>query len=380
MMGIFGLYLLFRIVSGEDRMGQMFSNRYFGVSFYSIPFRAMFGLILGPMTSLSAFIEGPIETFRTLTAETLTGILLSIPLLLLVLSKFQKETVKPESDSAQIKLPFLNMELHGNAHTLSGLRLLLISLGMWALAYVMSFPFYPLSIYAGRLTSVHMAAAIPGSIFIGSCLYLGYAWFNQQKKGFLALLGISLFLGLLIGYRIRIQMDFVLAWKKIQRMTTQVLDQIQDVGPQTTVFIDPKELKETRFIEAYNNQYIINNLSYHLYDLPVPFRPTWMMLSTDPQRNAFYYEDGQYYYDYSLRTANQPPIIIKDQDIIFITWNGQRFVRQYGEINILGKTFQLKPPGPSTLDQFEKKPLYDWFYQPEYLHLEGPIELDTLFK
>ncbi len=381
MLIIFGLYFLLRMAAGEDRVVKMVSSSYFGIPLFSIPFRTGFGFFLGPIGSLSALFSVPIETFKHLTHESLLGMVLAIPFFILVIPLLQHNRDESKNKiNAQWNTGIFKLHTSAKPATFIGLRLLITSILMFPLAYVLSFPFFPLSNYQGRLTSVHMSAALPGGILIGSSLFLCYEWLKQNHQKIYALIAISLFFSLIVGYRIRIQQDFVLAWEKIRRMSTQVLAQIQDIGSKTDVFVDTGSLEETTYIEAYNNQFFVQEILSRCYEFPPDFEPYIMMLSTAYFYDEFYYEDGQYFYDYTLRKSYQDPVLLENQDIIFITWNGQRFVRQYGEIEILGKSFQLKPPGPSTIDQFEKKPLYDWFFQPEYLEMEGPIELDTLFK
>ncbi len=378
MVVVFGAYLALRFSMGESRVFQLVSGSYFEITFTSIPFRVVFGFFLGPIVSLSIFMLGLANTLENLSIATLLGILFSFPFFFWIFrSMTADDALESKPAITELKGSFLKGMIRSGKSTFDVFRLFLISIVMYPLAYVFSFPFFPLGIYQGRMTSVHMSAAVPGAMLMGSVLFLAYQWFSKQKKTGLVLILLSLFLSLLVGYRIRIQTDFILGWKRMRRMTTQVLSQIQDVGPNTTVFIDTGDLQDTPYIEVYNNQFFMFALLNEIYYLPAGFSPDLMLLSTNFNRSGFYYEDGKYFYNYTLQP--QTPIELKDGDVIYIQWDGNRFVRQTDAMEILGKTFNLKPPGRLTLTTFEKRSVFSWFYETRWLDVEGPIEEDRLW-
>ncbi len=92
-----------------------------------------------------------------------------------------------------------------------------------------------------------------------------------------------------------------------------------------------------------------------------------------------FFEDGSFYYDFYFR-FDPEPYVLEDGNVIYIAWDGKRFVRQYGVLELPGGTIALREPGEDVLGQFEKTPVFDWFYRPELLDLEGPLSHDTLFN
>jgi hypothetical protein len=64
--------------------------------------------------------------------------------------------------------------------------------------------------------------------------------------------------------------------------------------------------------------------------------------------------------------------------VILITWDGEQFVRQYGES--FYNDISLKPHGDPTLPDFQRTSVFDWYYYPELQDLSGPLEHPVIWN
>jgi hypothetical protein len=375
---IFLVYFLLRYFFAEKRVIDLFTPSLTELSLYNAPFRIVACMTIGPFINLSTFLLGPIDAINHLTVGSLILMMGSFVFFIILFDSIQS------SQFNQVKTTsfdhFLVLwKIKANQPVVTALNLLLMGFIMFPLAHTLSFSKYPEMYVAGRLSSVNMASAIPGALVIAPLVFLFWNW-ASQKKHFLGLLKFlpAFFLSLLMLFRYRIQLDFRLAHQHTQQVNTQVIEQVEDVGPNTLIFVDTGNLANlTSYIQPYQ-QYLNQRNVTKMVDLPPNYNPKLIMLANQYDRSFFHLEDGNVFYD--LLYDGQDPELLVDEDVIWIRWDGQRFVRQVGEIKVLGQVIKLKPLGTPTLKNYETLILYDWFYNPAYLSSEGPIVLDTIIK
>lgn len=382
MIAIFCLNTFIRLQIGEDRASQFISSSINNFSILSIPLKAINSMFLGPLFSLFAFIYGPLDAIVHLTLLTLVVMIVSF-LIILCFNFFTSS----KHEAVEQKNIILEYKVFGNSISIESsdtqsqcIKMLILGIIAFPFSYLLSLHFYNHVINTGRMTSIHMAAAFPGALVVSAVLFLFFSYLKTKNR-LLAIVVISFFFSVLIGYRFWIQQDFKLARLKITRMTTQIIEQIQDTANDTIIIVDAHQLEDTTYIESYNNQFIIHSmmLDLYYYNTPQRFFPKIILLNRPLGEVDLFFEDGSFYYDFYFR-FDPEPYVLEDGNVIYIAWDGKRFVRQYGVLELPGGTIALREPGEDVLGQFEKTPVFDWFYRPELLDLEGPLSHDTLFN
>jgi hypothetical protein len=164
LLGILLIVVVIRASVGEERVAEMGASVSSAVR---IPLKIGIALLLGPAVSLALFLYGPVRTLFHWDWQLTTVFVACLLFFMWVLRRLKTDSLEEKRDhritfrsrvltydaTAQVPTPYLEMT-----------KLLLVAVVMLCLAYVVSFTHFPPIAKYGRETSVHLAAAIGGSL------------------------------------------------------------------------------------------------------------------------------------------------------------------------------------------------------------------------
>jgi hypothetical protein len=191
--------------------------------------KAITSCILGPITIIHAYIVALTTGWKSITLLSLCACFL-ILILLYLIKRFE--------NSSSATQPCFRK------------RIISASLITLALSYSLTLVNYPPTQLAGRLTSTHVAAALPWSIIIGIIYYLSSRQSIYLKKILFFLYALALFP--LIGYSFSIQASYSEAWKLQKEFWQQILNLTPDISDNTSIIVagTPSLASEPRFINS----------------------------------------------------------------------------------------------------------------------------------
>jgi hypothetical protein len=178
-------------------------------------------IVIGPFRSLLLFVYGPLRVapFWTWSPENLVPAALAGLGLMWAFRRYRN----PPAD----------------------IHVLLAGLALVVLAYSLAFTHFPPVALYGRVTSVHLAATVGGSIIFASLA----SWALSRRFGHLV---VGLYLGLLVGYALTIQRDFARSWQLQQAFWTDVVRCCSDLADGTVLIFETDQASETKFIETHS--------------------------------------------------------------------------------------------------------------------------------
>ncbi len=215
-------------------------------------------MTIGLNTSLSLFVTAPLASIAHWHWMTLLAAGLCC---LLFLSRFASLNIHVVEQTIRLPSTFSNRSFLKQLdrqtvpdYYLKVLKFLGVGIVLICLSYSLAFtiPHYPPAIEKGRLTSVHLAATIGGSL-VGACLlsFLFIVAVVNRRKSIIVSL-FSLYLACLVGYQFTIQKDFKQSWQNQRMFWTDVLANSPDLDENTTVLVVDRNLPQTEFILTHS--------------------------------------------------------------------------------------------------------------------------------
>jgi hypothetical protein len=177
-----------------------------------------------------------------------------------------------------------------------------------------------------------------------------------------AIIFLSIYLALVIAYRLSIQQDFVQAWQNQRSFWTNAVEVLPDMQDHTVIFVLDKDLPKTRYV--YTNSWADPIILRQLFNFP----ERWV----EPPR--LFVVGGQWFRSIR-REGNNLKWYVPDatwvahwetfpyENVIFLEMENGKLIRRFGSFNINGSELKAKPLGAK--QSFEKGPLYN------YLIMEG---------
>lgn len=360
---------LYRKLTGETRALEA-SGDVFGILTKIIA-----GVSIGPLYNFYLFIRAPIFSLYNLISGTaeywwyydyIYFILLGCFVLFLWLFYKLKPdyNTNPVFNSVSVGESELIMKDNNsvNKYFRKIFKLIIAAVILLCLGYTVSFT-HPLFISMGRLTSVHLAASIGGSIIFGCVCASIFFIAERYKLKKYAIIIISLYLTLLVGYNTLAQKEFVESWSFQKYFWSEVIYLSPDLKDSTVIIsnISNDKLDVTKnFIFPF--QTFWNRLMIpRLYRFPENWqKPFYQNISGKPEEDI-YIENNEF----MLKSEYYPPIALKDSNVIFIKMDeNNNLIRVDSSIAINGNKLILKPKGVNTVNKFGKTKLYDLLINP----------------
>jgi len=362
--GIMLAVVAIRLLQGEERLGNLPAEDLPG-----LPITIAKSMVMGPAISMLQFAYAPIRAQLYWNWE-LTA-LVAAPLA----ATFWLLRQPAQGSTQDSPTPVTGGRL-------AIWQLYLTAILMLCLAYALSFTHYPPVEIFGRGTSVHLASALGGSLLF-ACVWSQIIDFaNRFRLRSIAMVICSLYVSLLVGYRLLIQADFARAWDNQRSFWTSAVELLPDITDSTVIFVVDKDLPQTQLILSYSwaNPIILAQLfrfPEHWVNPPRLFivPELWFMglsMVTDggpgaagdvatPQAQTRATGGAGKHFEWMVPTATWESHweIFPDGNVVLLEVENGKLVRRQGTMTIGGLDLNLKPlPAGATLS-YERGPLFD---------------------
>ena len=266
-LAILAVFTYWRVRTGDDRV--------LGLLGWTQLLQPAVNAVIGPAVSLGSFVYRPYLTIVSRNGEALAAAgIFSIAFYLLFWRLPLGMSSGIEQWLAVLSVPSSGVQLRDRARRLWGavpqeakdlVRIACVGALMLVLAYPLMLSVRPYAI-SGRDTRVHAAAVVGAGMLLGASLTVVLWVAAGLKKRRWVALPLAVLLGLLAGYGLVIQNDYVLAWKYQREFWRELLPLIPDVGEGDAILVDLEALRDTRQIGAnYWNMPIVLE---QLYEFP----------------------------------------------------------------------------------------------------------------
>lgn len=364
------IVFLYRKLTGETRALEV-SGDFFGVFLKIIA-----GITTGPLYNLFLFIRAPVFTLYHLVPRNtenwwyynyiyyiLSGCFgLFLWLFYKLNSDYKSNSVRNAVSAGEGN--FIMEDDSGFKEYFRKIIMLIIAaIILLCLGYTVSFTHH-LYIPMGRLTSVHLAATIGGSIIFGCvCASVFFIAERYRLKKY-AVIIVSLYLTLLIGYNTLAQKEFVESWSYQKYFWSEVVKLSPDLQDSTVILSNipnDKLFVTKKFVypfQTYWNRLMIK----YLYRFPENWQmPFYQNISGNPEEDILLKNN-----DLMLQSEYFPPFALKDSNVILIKMDeNDQLVRVDSSVTINGKRLLLKPKEENTVDKYRKTRLYRLLIDPE---------------
>jgi hypothetical protein len=234
-------------------------------------------------------------------------------------------------------------------------------------AYLLSFTHYPPDVLVGRMTSVHLAAAIGAAI-------LGATWatliIRLARRSGLLWVGaglIGLYSALLYSACLSTQRGMVDIWRTQQRFWGQVITLCPDLDRGTTIVCDGTMLQSnySMLANSWADTQVLDALyAFPFYGIDAPqlysFMPTGSTRRTQFRQAVQWESDGLLHWraaDLGFPYQEKRPLY-PGNTIYLITYDGATLNRMNGTIDVNGRPFQLRDLDPKNDVLYPRRPLY----------------------
>lgn len=344
-----------RVVFGEERVAEMRGD---------VPGTLKMivqSLMIGPAVSMTQFINAPIRVIFNWNATLTVYFAAFLTFFVWVLRGPATSATGTLSDAisagqTQIK-PAHAASQTGGRH-LKVWQLLVTGLAMLSLAYTLSFTHFPPIATFGRATSVHLAAALGGSLVFACICSQLLSLANRFRLRTYTVVLLSAYLALVVAYRLLIQYDFVRAWQNQHAFWTSAISAIPDMTENTVIFVLRDNLPKTSFI--LSNSWADPIILGQLFDFPEHWaNPPRLFVVNRAWTREIKLEQNHFNWMVPDATWFAHWETLPDSNVILLDMENGKLVRRFGSLNINGLDLNLKSlPADAKLD-FEKGPLYD---------------------
>jgi hypothetical protein len=361
---IFVAVALLRLAMGEERAQDAAAN------LVTLTGRALASLFLGPATTVMMFAYRFFTPLLNLDLE-LAGLILVFVILLvgglwLLLDAGSQSNQLPANRWATLRAQLISPQRRAvlaAAWSEYQLNIMVAALLSLALGYALAFTHYPPTTRFGRETSVHLAAAVGGSLVAAWAGWALVRFFRNTRWQWAVVGGLSVYFASLVGFGVVIQRDFALAWHNQQSFWSAVLPQAPDLKATTTILVVTSDPLPTKYIMTFG--WLEPTMLFKIYRLPADWHdyprlyfvhPGWTR-AVKLTGDKFYWNTRYPPWWYAERSQELEPGNV----IVFEMIDGKP-IRQTGTLEIGGRSFELKPIGESATLQYNY--LYYVFVDP----------------
>ena len=231
-------------------------------------------MIQGPPVALGTYLYRPIQALSNWDVEKASIVTLCSIVVLSAFAVYSRGSASRNPEKRTLDAPADRQAgLEASWPDLSKLpneiqrlaKLAFAGLAMLVLAYPLTFTVRAYAI-SGRDTRVHAAGVIGAALLVGSIMMAALHLGRTRTWRVLVAIVLAVWTGMMVGFGLDIQRDYVLAWDLQREFWTQLVDMIPDVGNGTVVLVDPDVLRDTRQIGA--NYWNLPRVLMQLYAFP----------------------------------------------------------------------------------------------------------------
>jgi hypothetical protein len=350
---------LWRMSVGDDRLS--------GLGIGDALTTPLLHMLQGPPVSLGTYLYRPIQSLQAMNAEVALVALLASGAF--ALAAWRLSLGAPSSISVfltQIRpgdgmARRLRIAIRSVPPELGKLlRIGLAGLITLVLAYPLTFTVRAYAI-SGRDTRVHAAGAIGAAMLVGT-LILIILWIGEaiHRRG-LVIAALAVWLGLLAGYGMVLQSDYVHAWEYQKAFWSELVPLLPDVTDGTVVLVEPNGLKDTRQIAA--NHWSLPIVLEQLYKFPEAWDapPRVYRMKADWTTKALEVPGVVVVDEYATHAPADTARTANSGNVIRIETSGGRLTRVTEVVSPSGQTVHLRPL-PSQWGEPPYEPGFLWRY------------------
>lgn len=319
-------------------------------------------MLIGPIVSITMFVNRPIKTLLELNREQLQILPIYLVALIWMLSNLKlNNSTDIYRLTTSFKTRVFRLEIPEFLKDLA--MLALKGLIMLVLAYPLTLTVSATE-FSGRASRVHMAA-MPGGSILCACICSAILFIaSAYRKQRVATLGIAALFSLLLGFGLTVQKDYRISWQYQRAFWTDVINLCPDITDGTMILVESANLKNPRQIEAHSwSTPVVLNSIYHF---PESWKsvPRVYKLKLNWQQEAVL---GRNLFQLSKATTNwlawlnpKPNDTIESSNIILLQTKNGQLTRRTKPLEIAGQRISLKEKSALKPSEFKKGPLYDY--------------------
>jgi len=318
-------------------------------------YTALVQLIQGPAVALGTYLLRPYQVLVALNPAASSASLICFIVIALYLSAGDFDGGFEPGFLADLLRVRKYSELDERVRVL--LRLVVAGVVMLLLAYPLTFT-TRLTAISGRTTRGHLAGVSGASLVLACFAYALQAIFASYSHRRIANIFLAGIFGLLVGFGILIQQDYVKAWELQKEFWAELLPLIPDASGQTAILIQPEGLKDVAQIGAntWNLSRVLNQV--YLFPTAAASVPRVYRLAPD-WRSKIVTADGLF--QINQETVTAPPdnySSFESNNVILISTDNGILKRVPGPLEINGIAYPLKPRTDSVLPSLPHGILY----------------------
>ena len=352
-----GSLFYLRLQIGEEKAVQINTDGIF-TTFQ----RILTAIFVGPLTTIRLFVSRLFSVVESWDQDALLVVILMTVVLapvFLVLKVVRSDELRTWPVSIRIHRLKVQADIvidKCSAHTL---QFAVCGMFMLVLAYGLAITrwYFPPVIDAGRLTFVHLAAAVGSGVLFGSLSSMLLDIGDTLHKKIFAGLVIAIWLSGLAGFHFIVQQDFESSWKSQRTFWKNVVDKSPDISDGTIILYE-SDSSPSRYVLV--NSWADPLILRQIFDFP----PTWQQPPRLFQVSKNWTSDVTTVDEkliWKLPSGPWEPYEVFPTKNVIILREGPKgeLQRVVGLMNIGPIEFMLKPSSEDGVDALARGPLYD---------------------
>jgi hypothetical protein len=361
---IFAAISIFRLYSGEPQLAGLWKAR----DFWWQLFKDAVAMGDGPMVSIGLTLVRPLTAIRGMSWDV--GVLAAAVFLLSLFLLWREPLPQPAGaalpGTKEIGFKRIAWAIVIPESLREPLKVGLVGLILISLSYALSFHHFPLDSLAGLNSGCAHVAATFGMALLGSSLStVLLLWAQAHRKKIWAVLGLALFFSLLAGFHVLVQKDFVRGWAYTKQFWGNVLKLCPDATEGTLIFVEDHGgvlFPDYICLHSWNHQVIPTTIFHFPERWGNP--PRLFTVLKDWRNKTFVQGENIMWGEVTEWIFHSKWIVLAPGNVIVLKSNKEGLVRVQGAIQLGGREFPLKKPGPSCIDNFERTPMFDLLIDP----------------
>jgi hypothetical protein len=329
-------------------------------------------MIVGPIVAIGTYFYRPVQALTAMNAEVIAAVIAAWVLFSYVVYRFRPEGWEEVRDSIQsiraaglsslrdwLRRRSLPIEPSDQLKRL--LKLALTGSFLLVLAYPLTLTVRAYAI-SGRDTRVHFAGVVGAAMLWACAGWLVLAIAESLGRRRLAVIFVSGWFALLVGYGFVVQRDYIDAWDYQQEFWTELTGLISDAGEGNVILIEPSGLRSTRQIGA--NTWNLPRILDQIFIYPADWEhPPRVYLLTPEWQEHIVTSDGQFALNATTTLAPAPLYrMVPSTNAIFIETDSGQLSRREEPLDVGGESFGLYHDATSNMD-YEQNILYDFLIE-----------------
>ena len=336
-LAVMGGVVVVRLLLGEERAAASVA----GVG--DIVLKLLGSLVIGPVRALALFVYGPLRAVPSWDLETIVFVVAIGLGAGLVLYRWARHE-RARSDWSEL----VHLTIAGGV--------------LLCLGYALAFTHYPPNAVTGRGTSVHLGATLGAAVLFACGVWALQRLAARAGRPALAAVVVGAYIGLASGYAMTIQRDFAATWSTQRAFWHDVLACCSDLEDGTVLIYEWDGSGNGDFIFA--NSWADALVLERTFNFPSEWSTPPRLFSLTSWHERVEADGDGLRWRVPEATWYEYWAPLPQENIIVLRRDGENLIRETGTLDVAGRTLELKPRGPSTVDGFGRGPLWQYLAAP----------------